>query len=132
MVLKLKRPNVKPDQKEISAILNMMLMAVEGLDKTHVSISDNGGKVLYQPESDSLAGASTTQMEHRQQVQRNLERRIEEMLQPMFGPGRVIAKVNVDMDFSQRTIRREIFDPEKTAVRSEQRSEEGRKNRRPA
>ena len=129
VVLKLKRPNMKPDQKEISAILNMMLMAVEGLDKTHVSISDNGGKVLYQPESDSLAGASTTQMEHRQQVQRNLERRIEEMLQPMFGPGRVIAKVNVDMDFSQRTIRREIFDPEKTAVRSEQRSEESQQGR---
>ena len=82
VVLKLRRPNMKPDQKEINAILNMMLMAVEGLDKTHVSISDNGGKVLYQPESDSLAGASTTQMEHRQQVQRNLERRIEEMLQP--------------------------------------------------
>ena len=129
VVLKLKRPNVKPDQKEINAILNMMLMAVEGLDKTHVSISDNGGKVLYQPESDSLAGASTTQMEHRQQVQRNLERRIEEMLQPMFGPGRVIAKVNVDMDFSQRTIRRELFDPEKTAVRSEQRSEETNQGR---
>ena len=129
VVLKLKRPNLKPDQKEINAILNMMLMAVEGLDKTHVSISDNGGKVLYQPESDSLAGASSTQMEHRQQVQRNLERRIEEMLQPMFGPGRVIAKVNVDMDFSQRTIRRELFDPEKTAVRSEQRSEETQQGR---
>jgi len=129
VVLKLKHPNVKPDQKEINAILNMMLMAVEGLDKTHISISDNGGKVLYQPESDSLAGASSTQMEHRQQVQRNLERRIEEMLQPMFGPGRVIAKVNVDMDFSQRTIRRELFDPEKTAVRSEQRSEETQQGR---
>lgn len=124
VVLKLNRPNVKPDQKEIDAILNMMVMAVEGLDKQHVSITDNGGKVLYQPEEDSLAGVSSTQLEHRLQVQRNLERRIEEMLQPIFGPGRVIAKVNADMDFSQRTIRREIFDPEKTVVRSEQRSEE--------
>lgn len=113
VVLKLTNPNSKPDQKEISAILNMMLMAVEGLDKGHVSITDNGGKVLYQPEEDSLAGASSTQMEHRLQVQRNLERRIEEMLQPLFGPGRVIAKVNADMDFSQKTIRREFFDPEK-------------------
>lgn len=124
VVLNLIRPNSKPDQKEINAILNMMIMAVEGLDKNHVSITDNGGKVLYQPEEDSLAGMSSTQMEHRLTVQRNLERRIEEMLQPLFGPGRVIAKVNADMDFSQRTIRREIFDPEKTAVRSEQRSEE--------
>lgn len=129
VVLKLNRPNVKPDQKEINAILNMMVMAVEGLDKNHVSITDNGGKVLYQPEEDSLAGISSTQMEHRQQVQRNLERRIEEMLQPIFGTGRVIAKVNADMDFSQRTIRREIFDPEKTVVRSEQRSEESQQGR---
>ena len=124
VVLKLNNPNAKPDQKEITAILNMMVMSVEGLDKQHVSITDNGGKVLYQPEEDSLAGASSTQMEHRLQVQRNLERRIEEMLQPLFGPGRVIAKVNADMDFSQKTIRRELYDPEKTAVRSEQRSEE--------
>lgn len=124
VVLKLTRPQIKPDQKEISAILNMMLMSVEGLDKAHISITDNGGKVLYQPEEDSLAGISSTQMEHRLQVQRNLERRIEEMLQPLFGSGRVIAKVNADMDFSQKTIRREFFDPEKTAVRSEQRSEE--------
>lgn len=129
VVLKLKRPSVKPDQKEINAVLNMMLMSVEGLDKKHISITDNGGKVLYQPEEDSLAGISTTQMEYRSQVQRNLERRIEEMLQPIFGPGRVIAKVNADMDFSQKTIRREFFDPEKTVVRSEQRSEETQQGR---
>lgn len=129
VVLKLKRSQVKPDQKEINAILNLMVMSVEGLDKKHVSISDNGGKVLYQPEEDSLTGASTTQMEHRIQVQRNLERRIEEMLQPLFGAGRVIAKVNADMDFSQKTIRRELFDPEKSAVRSEQRSEESQQGR---
>ncbi len=124
VVLKLNKPSTKPDQKEITAILNMMVMAVEGLDKNHVSITDNGGKVLYEPDEDTLAGISTTQMEHRLTVQRNLERRIEELLQPIFGPGRVIAKVNADMDFSQKTIRREIYDPEKTVVRSEQRSEE--------
>ncbi|MDR2573512.1 MAG: flagellar M-ring protein FliF [Desulfovibrio sp.] len=129
VVLKLKRPNQKPEQKEINAILNMTVMAVEGLDKQRVSITDNGGKVLYQPEEDDMAGNGKTQMEHRMQLQRNLERRIEELLQPLFGPGRVIAKVNADMDYSQKTIRRELFDPEKTAVRSEQRSEESQQGR---
>ncbi|WP_291439660.1 flagellar basal-body MS-ring/collar protein FliF [Desulfovibrio sp.] len=129
VVLKLIRPNIKVDQKEINAVLNMMLMSVEGLDRGHVSITDTSGKVLYQPEEDSLAGITTTQMEYRQTVQRNLERRIEEMLQPLFGPGRVIAKVNADMDFSQKTIRRELFDPERTAVRSEYRSEESQQGR---
>jgi flagellar M-ring protein FliF len=129
VVLKLKRTNLKPDQKEISAILNMTLMAVEGLDKHHISITDNGGKVLYQPEEDDMAGSGKTQLEHRMQLQRSLERRIEELLQPLFGPGRVIAKVNADMDYSQKTIRRELFDPEKTAVRAEQRSEESQQGR---
>ncbi len=129
VVLKLNRPNQKPDQKEINAILNMMVMAVEGLDKNHVSITDNGGKVLYEPQEDNLTGISSTQLEHRQQVQNSLEKRIEEMLQPIFGPGRVIAKVNADIDFSQKTIRRESFDPEKTVVRSEQRSEETQQGR---
>ena len=62
VVLKLNKPSTKPDQKEITAILNMMVMAVEGLDKNHVSITDNGGKVLYEPDEDTLAGISTTQM----------------------------------------------------------------------
>ncbi len=124
VVLKLKGTKEKPNAKEIEAITNMMLMSVEGLDRAHLSITDTGGQVLYQPEEDSLTGISSTQMEHKLNVQRTLERRIEEMLMPVFGPGRVISKVNVDMDFSQKTIRREIYDPEQTAVRSEQRSEE--------
>ncbi len=124
VVLKLTNPTYEPDAKEINAMVNMMLMSVEGLDKAHLAITDNSGKVLYHPEEDSLTGMSSTQMEHKLRVQRDLERRIEAMLMPVFGPGKVVSKVNVDMDFSQKTIRREIFDPEQTAIRSEQSSEE--------
>ncbi len=127
VVLKLKDQARKPDAKEIQSIVNMMLMSVEGLNKAHLSITDSRGAVLFRPETDALTGISSTQMEHKLRVQRDLERRIDEMLSPVFGPGHVISKVNVDMDFSQKTIRREIFDPEQTAVRSEQRSEEQQK-----
>ncbi len=127
VVLKLKDQARKPDDKEIQSIVNMMLMSVQGLDKAHLSITDSRGAVLFRPETDSLAGVSSTQMEHKLRVQRDLERRIEEMLTPVFGPGRVVTKVNADMDFSQKTIRREIYDPEQSAVRSEQRSEETQK-----
>ncbi|MBQ7586326.1 MAG: flagellar M-ring protein FliF, partial [Desulfovibrionaceae bacterium] len=129
VVLKLANAGERLDNKEIQAILNMMIMSVEGLDKQHVSITDNSGKVLYKPEEDDISGTTTSQLEHRQQMQRQLERRIEELLQPLFGVGHVIAKVNVEIDYSQKTIRREIFDPEKTAVRSEQRSEETQEGR---
>ncbi len=124
VVLQLKDPSREPDSKEIQSISNMMLMSVEGLEKSSLSITDSSGKVLFRPEEDSLSGLSSTQMEHKIRVQRDLERRIDAMLTPVFGPGRVVSKVNVEMDFSQKTIRREIYDPEQTAVRSEQRSEE--------
>ena len=118
------------DAKDVQAIVNLVTMAVEGLDKSKVSIADNNGKVLYQPDEEgSLNGLTRTQFDHKVLTQQNLERRIEELLMPVVGAGRVIAKVNAELDFSQKTVRKEIYDPEKTVVRSEMRSEESTQGR---
>jgi flagellar M-ring protein FliF len=117
------------DGKEVQAIVNMLTMAVQGLEKTRVSISDNSGKSLYFPEDDSVTGQTVTQREHKLKMEQSLERRILDMLGPVLGPGKAIAKVNAELDFSQRTIRRELYDPDKTVVRSEQRSEESQRGR---
>ena len=124
VVLKLKDIGRSMDPKEVQSIVNMLIMSVEGLDKTRVSITDNSGKSLFFPEEDSIAGMTLTQREHRIKVEQSLERRINELLTPVLGPGKAIAKVNAELDFSQRTIRRESYDPDKTVVRSEMRSEE--------
>lgn len=129
VVLKLKDLGRKMEPKEVQGIVNMLVMAVEGLDKDRISVTDSLGKPLYFPDEDSLAGLSVTQRDHKLKVEQGLERRINELLTPIMGAGKIIAKVNADLDFSQRTIRREIFDPEKTAVRSEQRSEETNQGR---
>jgi len=129
VVLKLKDASQKVDAKEVQAILNMLVMSVEGLDKKKVSITDSAGKALYFPEEDPVPGLSKTQLDYIGRIQQNLERRIEEMLVPVAGAGKVIAKVNVDMDFSQKTIRRELYDPQNSVVRSEQRSEETQKGK---
>lgn len=122
----------KMEARDVQAIVNLVTMAVEGLDKGKVSVADTSGKVLYQPEEEgSLNGMTRTQFEHKLVTQQNLERRIEELLMPVVGAGRIIARVNADLDFSQRTIRREMYDPEKTVVRSEMRTEtstQGRAN----
>jgi flagellar M-ring protein FliF len=100
-------------------------MSVEGLTKERVSVIDASGRTLFQPEEEgSLHGLTNSQFEFRMLTQQNLERRIEELLTPVIGPGRVIARVNADIDFNQRTIRRELFDPDVTVVRSESRMEE--------
>ncbi len=112
------------EPKDVQALVNLVSTSVEGLDKGRISVADTSGKVLFQPEEEgSLNGMTRTQFEHKLLTQQNLERRIEELLMPIVGAGHVIARVNVDFDFSQKTIRRETYDPEKTVVRSEMRSE---------
>src|SRR5690606_15206406 len=51
--------------------------------------------------------------------------RIEELLEPMTGPGRISAKVSVDMDFAQTEEASERYGPQPAMVRSEQISESG-------
>jgi len=118
-------PKAEMKHEDVMAIINLVTLSVAGLEKDRVSVADTMGNVLFEPDQQSsLFGMSKTQLEHKQAVQKNLERRIEELLMPILGPEHVIAKVNAELDFSQTTIRRELFDPEKTVVRSEQRSEE--------
>ncbi len=127
VILRLKEPGKRFEKKEIDAMVNLLTMAVEGLESFNVSISDNNGKALYAPKEEG--GINDTQLDYRLRYEANLERRIQELLAPVLGMGKLIAKVSADIDFSQRTIRREIFDPESQVVRSEQRTEEQQEGR---
>ncbi|UIJ37305.1 flagellar M-ring protein FliF [Desulfobaculum bizertense] len=121
VVLKLRQgEKLKPE--EMSGIVNLVSMAVEGLDPNHITVADTKGNLVYIPaENDAQA---STQQEQRRNIEHALESRIEQMLMPLYGPGRVIAKVNADLDFSRKTIHKQEFDPSSAVVRSEQRSEE--------
>jgi flagellar M-ring protein FliF len=67
---------------------------------------------------------TTSQLEYKNAYESNLENRLQQLLTPIVGPGRAMVKVNADLDFNQRTVRKEPYDPDATVVRSEQRSEE--------
>ena len=124
VVLTLKRGQ-KLDAKQLQGIVNLVSMSVEGLTPEHVTITDTTGQALYQPRADGgMAGMSTTQFEFKNTFESNLENRLEQLLTPIVGPGRALVKANVDLDFSQRTIRKELYDPNVSVVRSEQKNEE--------
>ncbi|MEF2145374.1 MAG: flagellar basal-body MS-ring/collar protein FliF [Desulfovibrionaceae bacterium] len=124
VILKLKE-QAQMGKKEITGIVNLVTMAVEGLERSRITVTDMQGKPLYEPtEDEATVGMSTTQLEYKADMERKLERRIEELLMPALGPGKVIARVNAELDFSQKTIHKELFDPDATVLRSETRSEE--------
>lgn len=119
------RKGQKLDAKQLQGIVNLVAMSVEGLTPDHITITDTTGQSLYQPRGDGgLDGMTTTQFEYKNTVEANLENRLEQILTPILGPGRSLAKVNVDLDFAQRTTRKEMYDPNATVVRSEQASSE--------
>ncbi|SDB12267.1 flagellar M-ring protein FliF [Desulfonatronum thiosulfatophilum] len=119
------RQGARLESRQVQSVVNLVTSAVEGLTADHITVSDTSGRVLYQPKaSDTFEGLSSTQLEYKLQLEQTLERRIDQMLIPLFGHGQVIAKVNTDLDFSHRTIRKEMFDPDSAVVRSEQKSDE--------
>lgn len=125
VVIKMKEKDAKLDPKEVQGIVNLVTMAVEGLDKKRITVTDQNGQPLYQPADDAESqGMSTTQLEFKAQMERKIERRIEELLAPVIGPQKIIARVNTDLDFSHKTIKKELFNPDSQVVRSESRSEE--------
>ncbi len=127
VVLKVKQGD-KLESSQIQGIVNLVALAVEGMSPDNITVSDTGGEILYSPKGlEESGGLSSTQVEKKLTMEQTLELRIEQMLSPLYGPGRVIAKVNADLDFSQKTIRSEEYDPTSAVVRSEQRSEETQK-----
>jgi flagellar M-ring protein FliF len=112
--------------RQIQSIVNLVATSVEGLTRDRITVADTSGRVLYEPRGEeSLEGLSSVQLEHKAfTVERRLQQAIEQMLVPVLGSGKVIARVNADLDFSRRTIRKELYDPDSAVVRSEQKSDE--------
>lgn len=115
----------KLTKAQVQAIVNLIATAVEGLQKENITVADTAGHLLYRPtEEGALLGLTNNQLEYRINLEKGLEKRIERMLYPILGVNHVLAKVNVELDFSKKTIHKELYDPDVSVVRSEQKTTE--------
>ncbi len=118
-------PGEKLGDRQVESVVSLAVMAVEGLSPENVSVVDTQGTLLYQAaQENSFEGLTSTQLEYKNALENKLQQRIERMLTPVLGMGRVLAKVNADIDFSRKTIQKELFDPDSSVVRSEQKTRE--------
>lgn len=110
---------------QVSAIVHLVSNSIPQLPLDSITVVDQFGRMLSEsdPDSDSAIGAKRFEQQQRQEAV--YVQRIQELLAPMTGPGRVSAQVSVDMDFAQTEQAREIYGPEAAIVRSEQISESG-------
>jgi len=94
-------------------------------------IVDSTGKTLSQNTRDPLVALSATQLDFQRGMEKELERRVEEILGRVVGDGHVVARVNADLDFSQVTETFRSYDADGSAVISEQNRIEKQAGARP-
>lgn len=124
VILELKRGQ-KPSKGEVNGIAHLIASAVEGLKVSNVSIVDTQGNFLHRPETEgSSSGLTTALLENQRTMEAEYERRVEEILSPVVGMGKVRAKVAAEIDSSRVNTTEESFDPDKAAARNIVRNEE--------
>lgn len=106
-------------EKEIRGVGSLISSAVEGMRNENVVILDGRGKKLSDNVGDAMTANTANRMALESKMSRKFESKIEEILTKVVGEGKVIAKVSVSMDFTQKVSTETTFDQENVAVLSE-------------
>ena len=115
-------PGRRLENGQVDAIVHLVAASIPELEASKVSVVDEAGRLLNSSD-ESAMGMSASQLEYRNRLENVYRNRIEQLLLPVMGMGRVSAQVNVDLDFSALEETLESFAPDKRSLRSEQISE---------
>ena len=124
--LKLKRAQVL-SPAQVQGMIYLVAHAVEGLDPQGVTIVDQDGNMLNQPDTPQQQWDKLTmaQRDYQKRVERELEQKIKDILSPMAGyNNKIVAKVDASVDFKKVEQTISDIDPERTAVIASQRTEQ--------
>eukprot|EP00611_Tribonema_gayanum_P006296 TRINITY_DN155_c0_g1_i1.p2 TRINITY_DN155_c0_g1~~TRINITY_DN155_c0_g1_i1.p2 ORF type:complete len:568 (+),score=150.28 TRINITY_DN155_c0_g1_i1:5521-7224(+) len=124
-------PGRQLEAGQVASIVHMVASSVPNLLPSAVTVVDQYGHLLTKDGADSDADASSEQFSFSRRVEADYVRRIEQLLAPMMGVGRVSAQVAADLDFSVTEEAREAYNPNPAAIRSEQTSEEANRSGTP-
>ena len=108
-------PFVSLREDQIRGIVSFVAYSVEGLKPENVVIIDSMGNMLYDAITggDYLSGITDSylkQLEIKRFFELELERRVQTMLGKVFGPGKALALVTVDLDFDAREMTMITYD----------------------
>jgi flagellar M-ring protein FliF len=120
-------PGRRLEPGQVAAIVHLVASSVPELSAGDVTLVDQAGSLLNSPDESAEAAASTRAFDYTRKLEESYQRRILELLEPIVGAGRVRATVTADLDFTVAEETRENYDPQKTALRSEQTSSDTRR-----
>ncbi len=125
-------PNMILTPKQILGIKNLVSASIPKLKADNVKIINQYGESLG--EDDELTKSNEllrAELLYKKRYEKALENKVVDILAPIIGgQNKVVAKVDVDFDFSKVQSKAEIFSPD-NVVRSEQTMEESREGYSP-
>ena len=111
-------------KQTIASIINLVASSIPNLSATRVTVVDQNGQLLNEGGGQTLFTNTERFMEYRQNLEQQYVQKIQDILTPLLGYGRVRAKVAADVDFTSFEQTQEMYNPESHSVRSEQNMEE--------
>jgi flagellar M-ring protein FliF len=111
-------PGKTLSEEQVRGITTLVSSSVENLDPANVTVVDSRGKVLSKNNSNSVSAMSMEMMDLKEKTEKQLEERIESILTRVVGQGKIIAKVNADINSKDVVSVEELVDPDKTAIKS--------------
>ncbi len=121
-------PGRQLETGQVSSIVHLVASSVPDLLPSAVTVIDQYGHLLTQADPDGALAQSAVQFDQTHRLEADYLRRIEELLSPMLGAGKVSAQVAADMDFAVTEEAHESYKPDSAVVRSEQTNEDTTRN----
>jgi flagellar M-ring protein FliF len=116
------------DAEQVQAIANLVASSIPEMHASQVTVVDQAGRLLSAPNADSDLAMRDKMFEFAHRLEEGYSQRIQELLTPLVGPGRVRAQVVAQVDMSTTESTREQYNPQSQVVRSESVAEEAARN----
>jgi flagellar M-ring protein FliF len=110
---------------QVNGIVHLVSSSVEGLQVKDVTVVDGHGRLLSSAAGgDDATGLTGSQLEYQRTVEKDIETRIQTMLERIVGVNKAVVRVSSILDFRKVETTEERYDPNSQVVRSEQRGQE--------
>ncbi|GHG69464.1 flagellar M-ring protein [Alishewanella longhuensis] len=104
---------------EVDAIVDLVASAVQGLEPSRVTVTDQSGRLLNSGSQDGSAARNRRELEIQRSREDEYRQKVDSILMPVLGMGNYTAQVDLMMDFTAVEQTQKRFNPDLPAIRSE-------------
>ncbi len=116
--------SLQPEQ--VKAVANLVASSIPELKIEDVTVVDQKGNLLSNGDDIQALVEASKQREYTRKLESDLIARVNSILTPVLGEGKYRAEVSADVDFTAVEQADEVYNPDLSAVRSEQTLDEQR------